>query len=248
MKLSRRNLRLIGRDVRETTEFVLGRNGRTQARAAVRGCATPEDLWAFTHRHFVRGAAQNASEISSFARYAADVGARVVCEIGVQDGGTNFILSRALPSVKTVIGIDLYVSLKAQLRFFRRPDVALHIIEGSSHAARTRRRVQQILQARPIDVLFIDGDHSYEGALCDLMLYSPLVRAGGLIAFHDIVEDSFTRTGIRTESHVGDVPTLWRQVRSLYPHQEFIDDPDQDGRGIGVIEHDPTVQVPSLAI
>jgi hypothetical protein len=34
-------------------------------------------------------------------------------------------------------------------------------------------------------LLFIDGDHRYEGVRRDFEMYSPLVGAGGLIAFHD---------------------------------------------------------------
>jgi len=37
------------------------------------------------------------------------------------------------------------------------------------------------------DFLFIDGDHTYEGVEGDFEMYSPLVRRGGIIAFHDIV-------------------------------------------------------------
>ena len=36
-----------------------------------------------------------------------------------------------------------------------------------------------------IDFLFIDGDHSYEGVKKDFEMYSPFVRKGGLIVFHD---------------------------------------------------------------
>jgi len=36
-------------------------------------------------------------------------------------------------------------------------------------------------------VLFPDGDHSYEGVKRDFEMYSPLVRPGGIIAFHDTV-------------------------------------------------------------
>ena len=246
MRLDRRHVRLIARDACETAAFLHSRDARVAARAELTTCRTSEDFYRFTQRHFVRGAAQNMSEITAFVDYARRIEPRVVCEIGVQDGGTNFILSRALGTVTTIVGIDLYVSLKSQLRFYRRGDVALHIIEGSSQAADTHRKLQRVLGSRPIDVLFIDGDHTYEGALRDFSMYSPLVRAGGLIAFHDIVEDSYTRFAIKTESYVGDVPTLWRRVREHYHYEEFIDAPDQDGRGIGVIEQDPAVAVLAL--
>jgi predicted O-methyltransferase YrrM len=39
---------------------------------------------------------------------------------------------------------------------------------------------------KPIRLLFIDGDHSYEASRLDFELWSPFVVSGGLIAFHDI--------------------------------------------------------------
>jgi hypothetical protein len=36
-----------------------------------------------------------------------------------------------------------------------------------------------------IDILFIDGDHSYDGALNDFKVYSKMVKAGGYIVFDD---------------------------------------------------------------
>jgi hypothetical protein len=36
-----------------------------------------------------------------------------------------------------------------------------------------------------IDMLFIDGEHSYSAVLADWLLYAPLVQPGGLVAFHD---------------------------------------------------------------
>lgn len=38
---------------------------------------------------------------------------------------------------------------------------------------------------RNIDLLFIDGDHSYEGALGDWESYSGMLRTGSIVAFHD---------------------------------------------------------------
>lgn len=37
-----------------------------------------------------------------------------------------------------------------------------------------------------IDMLFIDGDHSYEGVKKDWDLYSPLLKSGSIVVFHDI--------------------------------------------------------------
>lgn len=38
---------------------------------------------------------------------------------------------------------------------------------------------------QPIDMLFIDGDHSYEGVKADWDLFSPLVSPFGVVVFHD---------------------------------------------------------------
>ena len=38
---------------------------------------------------------------------------------------------------------------------------------------------------KEIDVLYIDGDHSYEGCKADYDKYEPYVRKGGLILIHD---------------------------------------------------------------
>jgi predicted O-methyltransferase YrrM len=42
------------------------------------------------------------------------------------------------------------------------------------------------LMTDPVDLVFIDGDHSYAGVLCDWLLYNSLVAPGGIVAFHDV--------------------------------------------------------------
>ena len=46
---------------------------------------------------------------------------------------------------------------------------------------------------RPIDLLFVDGDHSYEGCSSDLKAWLGFVRPGGRIAFHDSSEEGVSR-------------------------------------------------------
>jgi len=56
------------------------------------------------------------------------------------------------------------------------------IIHGDSRDLETLEKARQ--QA-PFDMLFIDGDHGYREACSDYLRYSPLVRSGGVVAFHD---------------------------------------------------------------
>jgi hypothetical protein len=58
--------------------------------------------------------------------------------------------------------------------------------------------------------------------------YAPFVREGGIIAFHDIVSGD--------ESHVGEVPRFWSELKESEPAAiELVDDWGQGGFGIGVI-------------
>lgn len=72
------------------------------------------------------------------------------------------------------------------------PRGALRVFEESSHTPDLPERVRAACRTdagaeRPVDFLFIDGDHSREGALADFRRYAPLVRPGGIVAFHDVV-------------------------------------------------------------
>ena len=67
---------------------------------------------------------------------------------------------------------------------------------------------------------------------------SPLVRPGGIIGFHDIIPDFKTRYGRETPSDVGEVPRFWEEVKKEFTDiEEFIEDPEQDGFGIGIIKN-----------
>jgi predicted O-methyltransferase YrrM len=85
--------------------------------------------------------------------------------------------------------------------------------------------INEILQGYKLDFLFIDGDHSYEGVKKDFEMYSPLVRSGGLIAFHDI-----TPCGPPKE-----VFKYWEEVKESYVHKELIHKTGQGAMGIGVV-------------
>lgn len=41
-------------------------------------------------------------------------------------------------------------------------------------------------QVGTIDLLFIDGDHSYDGVLADWRVFGPALKAGSVVALHDI--------------------------------------------------------------
>lgn len=57
-------------------------------------------------------------------------------------------------------------------------------ILGDSHKPQTMQELHRVLCGRKIDLLFIDGNHSYDNVKQDYELYGPLTEH--IVAFHDI--------------------------------------------------------------
>lgn len=89
----------------------------------------------------------------------------VVVEIGTLHGGSAHILSSGDAEVWT---IDNNPKIEVEGRF--------HSIVGDSST---------MPWEKPIDLLFIDGDHSFEGVLKDILTWLPRVKSGSNILFHD---------------------------------------------------------------
>ena len=181
------------------------------------------------HGYFKIQTQQKLSEITSLARAVAEISPRTILEIGTAHGGTLLIWA-ALAS-DTVVSCDLE-SKDVQAKFLRSlppPGSACKVtlLQGDSHSPEFYERVAGALNGRDVDFLFIDGDHTQEGALADFESYSPLVRPGGLVAFHDIVELQPLATN--------QVFPVWESLKHRFEHREFIDDPTQCGYGIGLL-------------
>jgi cephalosporin hydroxylase len=159
-----------------------------------------------------------------------------VIEIGTARGGSLLLWARAAAPDALILSIDLPQwgrddpADRVRRRRIERVASArqrVHLLRGSSHDADVRDRVRRAIDGRPVDFLFIDGDHSYAGVAQDFRDYAPLVRAGGVVALHDIHPHS--------RSWGGEVPRFWREIRQSYRHRELIASRGQDGFGIGVI-------------
>jgi predicted O-methyltransferase YrrM len=165
---------------------------------------------------------------------------RRVLEIGTAHGGTFFLLSRAAHPDATLISVDLpggkwgggYSAWKTGI--FRRmllPGQSAHFIRANSQDPSSKELVKAMLGKALLDVLFIDGDHSYEGVSHDFLLYRDLVRRGGLIVFHDVA--------IHAPEKQCEVARLWAELKQRYPATEIIEHPDQGWAGIGILRNEP---------
>lgn len=178
---------------------------------------------------------QFKSEISGLFGVYEGLKSRYTMEIGTANGGTLFGHCRIAEPDATVISVDLpggkfgggYPDWKTPIyQEFALPKQSLHLVRASSHERSTVDKVKGILGNNELDYLFIDGDHTYEGVKRDYDLYSPFVRKGGVIVFHDIVP------------HPGSsckVDEFWNEVKQGKQYKEFIDDPKQTCYGVGVI-------------
>lgn len=234
-------LRKVCADQVRSARYWLNPAERHRDQVKARSLRDLEDYYEFASHRF--GMLQIKPEMLDFLRYARIDSPRNVCEIGASPGGTAFLLSQSLPSVSLFVGIDVYVQNRTQMTFLSKPSQRICIINGPSAWRRTRHALRQALDGRQLDLLFIDGDHSYAGVARDFLLYRGLVRHGGLIAFHDIVPDHRSRYGTDTLGWSGGVPQLWDTLKQSYEYREFIRDASQDGFGIGVMRYSETTPI-----
>ncbi|WP_432409993.1 class I SAM-dependent methyltransferase [Rasiella sp. SM2506] len=182
---------------------------------------------------------QFEEEFKSFADYIKSHEPKVVVEIGTKKGGSFFIWARYLKP-NHLVSVDLPGGIhgggfpKQKIPFMKyflsdRKKSKVSIILGDSHSDDTFQKLKKILNGEKIDFLFIDGDHRYEGVKSDFEMYKPLVRPGGLIGFHDIVDTEYHH---KLDCYVD---KLWNEVKEDYKYVEFIQDPDQRKYGIGVL-------------
>jgi predicted O-methyltransferase YrrM len=181
-------------------------------------------------------ASQVASELGALGQILADLRPERGMEIGTYAGGTLFFLTRLASPDATIISIDLpggrfgggYGTLRKWIyQRFARERQRLHLFQGDSHASEMLNRVKEVLGGQPLDYLFIDGDHTYDGVRSDFEMYGPLVRSGGVIALHDIAEHP-PETGC-------EVSRFWCEIKHRYRHREIIADQHQGWAGIGII-------------
>jgi predicted O-methyltransferase YrrM len=120
-------------------------------------------------------------------------GRRRAVEVGVYEGSSALVLAQALP-----LGAELHLvehfgrgmewwepaderAVRAVVgrAARRRGGPAVHWHVATSEAVARDWRL-------PVDLVFIDGDHSEPACRLDWNLWHPLVEQGGVVAFHDV--------------------------------------------------------------
>jgi cephalosporin hydroxylase len=99
----------------------------------------------------------------------------------------------------------------------------LYLLPTSSYNEETIKQVKTIFKGDLVDFVFIDGDHRYDAIKKDYEMYSPLVRPGGIVAFHDI-----------GKNEEGGGSRFWNEIKINYRYKEFLFD-SKNEKGIGVL-------------
>ncbi|MCL4399807.1 class I SAM-dependent methyltransferase [Patescibacteria group bacterium] len=178
---------------------------------------------------------QIKSEFASLLSVVKEFSPKNVLEVGTSNGGSLFLFAEFSNPSAFVVSIDLpgghfgggypfwkkYVYSK-----FTKPGQRMFLVRGDSHSGDVLSEVKMIFGGNKVDFLFIDADHSYEGVKKDFEMYSPLVRDGGIIAFHDIASSPDGTYGTNK---------FWLEIKDRFKSEEFIADSKQRGFGIGVL-------------
>lgn len=167
------------------------------------------------------------AEMERLAFYAAQCRILAV-EIGTFEGGSACLISKALSGDARLVSIDPYIPdsmdpASSGSLWLARLSVLRHgnamrttLINGfSADVARG--------WDRPIDLLWIDGDHRYESVRQDFLAWSPFVCKGGHILFHDSNKRDVSSDAFYDDGWCG--PTrLFREIRDgkygAYEHVE----------------------------
>lgn len=173
---------------------------------------------------------QDREEITWMAEKVKELRPEVIVEIGTERGGSMFVWDSVGQHPGLRISIDMCDMSTKQFREHAFKKVGtidnINFIEGNSHSDEVYNKLIELLCGRKIDYLFIDGDHSYEGVKQDFEKYSPLVRDGGYVGFHDVIESDENK---RTNTLVF---KFWQELPEHKRMEKIVDGKDIFGVGL----------------
>ena len=170
------------------------------ARPASRPSRWPERLEGFEDLAFLFSLNQLNHGIGrcSSTRRRSSTGSRAgaatrrVVEIGRFKGGRTFLLASALPEGAELWSYDVHVPLRAGHGGPQLDRSCVTALERYGLSDRVHLVVADSRTVEPppraVDLILIDGDHSYDAVRADWEHWSPLVAPGGHVLFHDAVD------------------------------------------------------------
>jgi len=130
---------------------------------------------------------QDWNELYSLVNKVELEGVNRILEIGVEGGGTGKFWLTVIKNKtnRLYIGVDTNIS-KVGDKFDEFIDFGfVHMVEGESQSTTSINSVKKILGSSLFDFIYIDGSHKMEDVYKDVINYYPLLKNGGIMAFHD---------------------------------------------------------------
>lgn len=156
----------------------------------------------------------SSKELFGFLKFLTQevkLSVKTFLEIGVCYGGSFFLWSKFFPdSLKIAIDPKLWELFEKYKEEMNVSNILY--LKGRSDHPMIKRTIKKLSVKNEIDFLFIDGVHLYNFVKRDFETYSPFVKKGGVIAFHDI--NNFKRDC--------GVPVFWNEIKNDYYYKEFI--------------------------
>lgn len=195
-------------------------------------------------------ASQKKYELLMIQSFLKNYKTKKILEIGSYKGGSTMLWAQMVkPYNGKVYSCDLtfdsggfyYTDENNKTFSYRRQvyndtEYEKYIVElpGDSHDLNHIEKIKGVV-GNDVDLLFIDGDHSYNGVKQDFENFYSLVKENGYIIFHDIQDTEIHR------DQGCEVSEFWNEIKDLYPSWEFIDQNDyitapSKSMGIGVIQ------------
>lgn len=135
-------------------------------------------------------------------------------ETGTGWGHSSQFFSKVLPgwSIYTVDGFGLYGDGRIYSGYD--PFAIKTIIDAHpKNVIQVLGNSQSVPWELPIDVLYIDADHTYVGCKADSDLYLPFVNKDGLVIFDDYIQENNPANGVK---RVVDELAMFDVVEVLY--------------------------------
>ena len=167
---------------------------------------------------------QHVDEATYLAQMCAEVQPKVCVEIGVLRGGFAHLVSHVaqVEGFSTeLIAVEMDPSRAAlAAKGYTEAGLRASVIQGDSRDPLVIAQVKELVSARggPADLLFIDGDHRYDGVKSDYENYTPLLADGGMVVLDDI--DVLVK-GHQYDAAFG-VSRFWDEVKRMQIPQRTI--------------------------
>lgn len=132
---------------------------------------------------------QSHWDLDATLRYLEDFTLNTVLEIGCYQGGCFATWSQVLQPDHmigvTLDEVELFPDWRERVARDNGPS-RIDMVFRESQTPEALADVEAALDGKLLDFLFIDGGHSFRDVQLDFLMYSPLVREGGVVGIHDV--------------------------------------------------------------